>query len=266
MFALLIAACGRSDSVSTAPISRTSSAESTRAVPALSAPAPQPTTGIHPKLALNWGRFGSHPARRLLEAAPPVDYTDAKMLALDMLGANFDHITDLGYFNLLSDWFGGYRAANEFQRKKMKPELRERYNARVGELKTADYLLDIYEHPSIALGEYSFQEQVFPLKDFNVVGWVIHAARYANHRDGNVFPRKIAMEEGSAEELVNKATVSGQSRSVTLYILFKPIRAHGYVGPTQIRLENGPLEGQAYYVVAVLENTEEVLGVYPSAG
>lgn len=216
--------------------------------------------------ALKWGSFASHPARTLLDASPSVEYIDAKMLAIDMLGGNFDLIADLGYFNLMPEWFVSYRAADEFQRREMKPDLRDKYNARLNELKAAEYLLDVYKHPSIALGEYSFERQAFALEDVNVVSWVIHAARYANARDTRVFPREIHVEEARAEGLATKARTSASQRSVTLYILFRPTTAHGYVSANQIQLSNGPLEGNVSFVVAVLQDTGEVLGVYPNTG
>ncbi|MCH8063318.1 MAG: hypothetical protein IH861_12530, partial [Chloroflexi bacterium] len=185
------------------------------------------------RYGLNWGQFASHPVKPLLEVAPPLDYTDAKILALDMLGANFDQIADLGYFNLLGNWFSSYKRANEFERRKIKPELRDRYNARLNELKSAEYLLDIYKHISLggdmALGEYSFEEKAFPLKNVSAVSSVVRASNYVNARDPAFFPRQINMEERRAARLVAEAANRKDGRNVTLYILFESVTASGYV-------------------------------------
>jgi len=222
-------------------------------------------TPLKIKDSLEWGRFESHPARSLVEKAPILSKTDSKMIALELLGIDFDpkQFSKESKFN---SYFKEYNAAkNEFQRKKLVPGIKEKFQARQRELSAIEEFLVFNEYGT--LGEYSFTNKGFSFygieSEFERVGISLE-----NNDDKKLFPMYISVDESNAERILE----NNPSRQVVRYIIIKPTK--GFT--REVRAAFGreevvffglrirvPLEGIAVFAVVATAETKEVLAVYP---
>ena len=212
------------------------------------------------KDSLVWGRFESHPARNLVERAPILSETDYKMIALGLLGISFDAKKFSGKF---PSYFKEYNAAeNEFQRNKLVPSIKEKFQARQRELSAIEEFLVVDKNGYRSLGEYSFTNQAFSFFGIGSEFGNTHI-NVENEDDMNLFPRSISVDENNAERIIE----NNPSRKVVRYIIIKPTKGGSLRtwGGTATFLDGYRvvLEGIAVFAVVAMAETKEVLAAYP---
>lgn len=104
---------------------------------------------------LNWLKFTSHPAKFEIENAYQIDELDNIILYFSLSNTTLD-IAEFAYY------FPEYaKAANEFERRDVAKIINKKIEAKKKMLLSQDYL--VAKIDTVYIGEYSFNEQGFPL-------------------------------------------------------------------------------------------------------
>lgn len=210
-------------------------------------------TPLKIKDSLEWGRFESHPARGLVEKAPILSKTDSKMIALELLGITFD----ARFSKTFPSYFKEYNAAkNEFERKRLFPLIKEKFQARQRELSAIEEFLLFREN---TLSEYSFTNKGFWLSGIGSEFGILVGINLENEDDKKLFPGYISVDESNAERIIE----NNPSRKVARYIIIMPTKGatrkvYGRARTFFDRATRVPLYGIAVFAVVAMVETKEV--------